>query len=147
MPTKCRFILVMLTYVTEPTPSSINPFSSAYWVQEQPPQAAGPITVSMTGSMNPPRLPLQPRPNIANSGSVKMAPSATAPKAPKRLIPAELMEDFKAAINGSDLTKLALVEALKKQFSKVPKDAITNTLNAVAVREGSKNAEKRWKLI
>ncbi len=40
------------------------------------------------------------------------------PKAAKvgpRLVPADLMAAFKMAVNGSDMTKIALIEALKKQ--------------------------------
>ena len=57
------------------------------------------------------------------------------------------MAEFKQVVEGSDLTKLALVEMLKKRFPKVPKDAINNTLGTVAARVGAKEAEKRWVII
>jgi len=40
-----------------------------------------------------------------------------------------------------------LVEILKKRFPKTPKDVIRDTLSAVAVRQGVKEADKRWVLI
>ncbi|KAL1644392.1 hypothetical protein SLS58_004306 [Diplodia intermedia] len=73
------------------------------------------------GMMQPPRLPLHARPeNGADAGNVKFPTKATngaagASKPPKRTIPEELMVDFKDAIKGSDLTKIALIEALKKR--------------------------------
>lgn len=74
------------------------------------------------------------------------------------------MGEFKDAVKGSDLTKLALIEALKKRyvsetggspehgltqhrFPKIPKDAISNTLPLVAARVGPTAAEKRWTLL
>ena len=73
--------------------------------------------------MNPPRLPLSARPNASNGVVPKIggkSSSATlgaaAPKPPKRLIAPELMDTFKSEIDGSDLTKIALVEALKKKY-------------------------------
>ncbi len=68
------------------------------------------------------------------------------PKPPKRLIPPELLPSFKDAVVGSDLTKIGLVEMLKKQFPKQSKDVIRDTLDAVAERVGTKLAERRWVL-
>lgn len=38
------------------------------------------------------------------------------PKPHKRLIAPELMDEFKAAVQGNDLTKVGLLEILKKQY-------------------------------
>ena len=77
--------------------------------------------------MEPPRIPLNPinRQNtLLNSSAavngMKTATSdATAPmkptKGPKRLIPPELLDEFKKAVDGNELTKLGLVEVLKQQ--------------------------------
>ena len=54
------------------------------------------------------------------------------------------MAEFKAAIQGSDLTKAGLIEILKKQFPKTSKDAIKDTLGLVAERVGGKEVDKRW---
>ena len=72
--------------------------------------------------MEPPRIPLNPidRQNTLLSPS-KAATSmkANAPmkpsKGPKRLIPLELLDEFKKAVDGNELTKLGLLEVLKKQ--------------------------------
>ena len=77
--------------------------------------------------MEPPRIPLNPI-NRLNTLPTTYAPAtdnkahgsdATAPMkpttGPKRLIPSELMEEFKEAVDGNDLTKLGLLEVLKKQ--------------------------------
>ncbi len=128
------------------------------------------------GPMNPPRRPLQSRPislvnRIAVSGlaAKQHADAASASKPQKRLVPAHQLDEFKQAIQGSDLTKIALVEALKRRlvvlpfhcsmsplcltnksrsrFPKIPKDAIGTTLSMVAQRVGAKEIEKRWVLL
>lgn len=74
--------------------------------------------------MQPPpsRAPLQSRLNGANGtitpNGLVARPSAkfgNAAHKPKRLVPDDQLEDFKRAIDGSDLTKIAIIEALKKQ--------------------------------
>ena len=100
--------------------------------------------------MNPPRAPLTQRPlnGLLNTlSSNPTSPTSKPAKAPKRQIPDECMAAFKAEIDGSDMTKLALIEALKKKFPKLPKDAITNTLTVVAKRVGPSASEKRWVLL
>lgn len=121
----------------EPQPRSIDPFSTAYW--QLTPAAAATRAVpskeatgsASNGLMNPPRLPLTSRPNCMISGMINtLNSSSTDPKAskligviaaskpakpPKRMVPPEQLQEFKDAIQGSDLTKLALVEALKKK--------------------------------
>jgi chromatin assembly factor 1 subunit A len=79
-----------------------------------------------------------------------------------RMVPPEDLEAFKMAIDGQDLTKIAMIEHLKKmygyffpllhenllifyRFPKLHKDAIANTLSAVAEREGKK-ASAKWQL-
>ena len=63
------------------------------------------------------------------------------------MIPPEHMTAFKAEIDGKDLTKIGMIESLKKAFPKIPKDAISNTLSVVAARVGPTEKEKRWVLI
>ncbi|KAF2084645.1 hypothetical protein K490DRAFT_59445 [Saccharata proteae CBS 121410] len=133
----------------QPSSISIDPFSTAYW---QPEPSSAPNTVSAKepsgqGLMNPPRLPLHARPDGVINGANLAPNGASVPKPLKRLVPPEMMAEFKATIQGSDMTKLALIEALKKKFPKMTKDAITNTLPIVAKRVGSSNQEKRWALI
>lgn len=101
--------------------------------------------------MNPPRAPLQQRTGngLLNTISLQNSTSSSAskPAKAKRLIPNEQLPAFKAEIEGQNLTKLGMVEALKKAFPKLPKDAITNTLSLVAARVGPTEKEKRWVLI
>jgi chromatin assembly factor 1 subunit A len=75
--------------------------------------------------------------------------TATTPKntPPKRLVPDDQMAAFKAEIQGKDLTKIGMIEALKKAFPKLPKQMITQTLSTVAARVGPTEKEKRWVLI
>ena len=77
--------------------------------------------------MEPPRIPLNPinrqntllSPSAAVSGKKTVEVDATAPmkppKGPKRLVPSELLDEFKKAVDGNELTKLGLVEVLKQQ--------------------------------
>lgn len=77
--------------------------------------------------MEPPRLPLHPvdrQNNILSSSMFTEAPKTmesdlSGPMKPakaQRLIAPELMGEFKAAVQGSDLNKVAIVEILKKQY-------------------------------
>ncbi|KNG88716.1 hypothetical protein ANOM_002757 [Aspergillus nomiae NRRL 13137] len=96
----------------------IDPFSTVYW---QKPKASEPAQTSGRSA-----LPLL--------GSGKS----------KRPFPSELLAEFKQVVDGSDLSKLGLIEILKKRFPKVSKDALKDTLNSVATRVGQKEAEKKW---
>ena len=102
--------------------------------------------------MNPPRAPLAQRTlngllNTFNTPQNPTSGNASKPAKAKRLIPDEHLPAFKAEIEGKDFTKLGMIEALKKVFPKLPKDAITNTLSIVAARVGPTEKEKRWVLI
>ena len=66
---------------------------------------------------------------------------------PKKLLSADDMPTFRAAIEGSDLSKLGLIEVLKKKFPGRPAATIKATLEATAKREGAKEAEKRWRVV
>ena len=79
--------------------------------------------------MDPPRIPLTtlnhanlPIPYPTSTlGGLKTATDipaihSTKPSKPsKRTVAPEVMEDFKRAVDGSDLTKAGLIEILKKQ--------------------------------
>ncbi len=81
--------------------------------------------------MDPPRMPLTainrlnlqlpnalpPNSEKPKSIQIGVVSSARAPKQAqvKRYISTELLAEFKAAVQGSELTKLGLVEVLKKQ--------------------------------
>ena len=140
----------------EPQPHAIDPFSTAYWAPE--PSLVVPTATTVTkdtfsnGSMNPPRAPLTQRTmngllNTLNTPQTTPPGSASKPAKAKRMIPPEHLPAFKAEVQGKDLTKIGMVEALKKVFPKIPKDAITNTLSVVAARVGPTEKEKRWVLV
>ena len=105
----------------------IDPYSTSYWkthVSTNPANATPQIYGSL---MEPPRIPLNP----INRQNTLLNPSAAAfkgqtaqldasnpmkaTKCPKRLIPIELLEEFKQAVNGNEFTKVGLLEVLKKQ--------------------------------
>ncbi|KAL5422353.1 hypothetical protein PMIN04_004774 [Paraphaeosphaeria minitans] len=137
------------------TQTPIDPFSDSYWAPEVPSSRASIQALTKgdqsSGSMNPPRLPLTTRPvNVSGLINTLNGPSpalGAKPGKAKRMIDASLLPAFKAEVAGSDLTKIGMIEALKKKFPKVPKDAITNTLTDVAQRIGPSAAEKRWVLL
>lgn len=63
------------------------------------------------------------------------------------LVPAEDLDAFKLAVTGSNMTKTGLIEFLKKQFPKIGKESIKQTLGKVATRIGDKEKDKVWVLI
>jgi chromatin assembly factor 1 subunit A len=85
--------------------------------------------------------------NTFNTPQPASSGTTSKPAKAKRMIPPEQLSAFKAEIDGKDLTKIGMIEALKKVFPKLPKDAITNTLSVVAARVGPTEKEKRWVLI
>ncbi|ERF74100.1 hypothetical protein EPUS_06369 [Endocarpon pusillum Z07020] len=135
----------------------IDPYSTAYWPRAH--------QVSRQPAMQPPRLPLSSlNPNSSpaitspwkaeeeeksdercqNSTGLTQATETKAGK-PLKLAPDEVLPDFKQAVRGSDLTKVGLIEILKKQFPKLSKDTIKDTLGHVASREGA-HTDKKWVL-
>ena len=155
-------------------PFPIDPFSTHYWGKPAKPspvkvEKQG-STVTVT-TMQPPRLPLATvsanntllngqgglvsvsvLPLVKTEGENAALPISKQrgrpadPNKPLKLISPDLLPAFRQAVEGSDLTKAGLIEILKKQFPKVPKDVIKDTLGAVAQRSGVKEADKRWVL-
>lgn len=152
IPLSCH---VITNEITDPYPRSIDPFSTAYWAPPAPVVAANTISAPKSSSTNglmnpPPRAPLTQRTmnGLLNTLNSNSAPSATSkPTTPKKMVPDDQLPAFKAEIQGKDLTKIGMIEALKKAFPKLPKAAITNTLSTVAARVGPTEKEKRWVLI
>ncbi|KAG8529729.1 uncharacterized protein KY384_005210 [Bacidia gigantensis] len=129
--------------LTEEPRFPIDPYSTAYWQQPTPSKPVSSTTSDRSTVMQPPRVPLNP---ITGQSMNKSTTTHTSVKIPKRLVPNELMDDFRSAVTGSDLTKLGLVEQLKKKFPKQSKDVIKDTLDAIAERVGSKLADRKWVL-
>ncbi|KAJ4322483.1 chromatin assembly factor-I (CAF-I) p90 subunit [Neodidymelliopsis sp. IMI 364377] len=146
-----------MEFLLGPYPQSIDPFSTAYWTPPEPiatsASTASKQDTSTKGLMNPPpRVPLVQRTMNGLLNTLNTTPSLTTPAAskastPKKMIPDDQLPAFKAEIQGKDLTKIGMIEALKKAFPKLPKAAITNTLSTVAARVGPTEKEKRWVLI
>lgn len=150
-----RFVL--LIPCLEGVSGPIDPFSTAYWnplpkntkslTDFLVPAASLPKTFGST-SMEPPRLPLTTttRPQVTN---IVLGVEISAPKKGKSvsLVPPEDLDAFKRAVEGSDMTKAGLIEVLKKQFPKIGKESIKQTLGKVAARVGDKEKDKRWVLI
>ncbi|KAJ5512453.1 Chromatin assembly factor 1 subunit A [Penicillium fimorum] len=113
----------------------IDPFSTAYWDKPKPVD----------------QVPAKARPATAIDGFlVPAVPGALAGSAlpptskAKRPFPPDQLADFKEAVEGSDLSKIGLVEILKKRFPKVSKDTLKATLDQVAARVGQKEVDKKW---
>ncbi|KAL4927754.1 putative chromatin assembly factor 1 subunit A [Aspergillus undulatus] len=80
--------------------------------------------------------------NPASGGTVTHEGNTGTP--PKRAFPAEQLGEFKTVVQDSNLTKMGLVEVLKKRFPKVSKGTLKHTLDSVATRVGQKEADKKW---
>ncbi|KAJ5198950.1 Chromatin assembly factor 1 subunit A [Penicillium cf. griseofulvum] len=113
----------------------IDPFSTAYWEKAKPVD----------------QVPAKARPATAIDGFLVpavpgvMTGSALPPTSKaKRPFPPDQLADFKEAVEGSDLSKIGLVEILKKRFPKVSKDTLKATLDQVAARVGQKEVDKKW---
>ncbi|KAL9598625.1 MAG: hypothetical protein Q9219_004370 [cf. Caloplaca sp. 3 TL-2023] len=119
-----------MEFILETPTKTVDPYSTAYWPDAIP--ASAPTRGSQS-TMDPPRIPL----NASNRGNLPLLPnpatmsrdglkpqmlSATnplfaskVPPGPKKMVTPDAMEDFKRAVQGSDLTKAGLIEVLKKQ--------------------------------
>lgn len=105
-------------------------------------------------AMDPPRLPLQAKttnnlfPALLSSPNAKPGPKSLKPPkvAPKVLSGVEL-EQFKLAVQGSELPKAGLLGVLKTQFKKIPNEVLKDTLEAVAQRVGQKRDDKKWVIV
>jgi chromatin assembly factor 1 subunit A len=141
----------------------IDPLSAAHWadvkkpVKEKSPQPATMqpprlplMTVDPnTGSLTPPKLLDVATLSTQNENaatSAKKVKASTSGK-PVKFVPPDVLPSFKAAVQGSALTKVGLIEVLKTKFSTCSKDMIKHTLEAIAKREGPKRGEEKWVLL
>jgi chromatin assembly factor 1 subunit A len=109
----------------------------------EPPRVPLNAMKSTNATVNGPNKPLK----LFSTSDVAKPAAQGSNTAPKKLVCAEDMPAFRQAIDGSELSKLGLIEVLNKQFSKISKSTIKSTLETIAKRVGSKEAEKRWMLI
>ncbi|KAE8348722.1 chromatin assembly factor 1 subunit A-domain-containing protein [Aspergillus coremiiformis] len=113
----------------------IDPFSTAYWQKPnapEPAQTSGPGRSMLHSFLR--------NPSMQDGSALPLLGSGRS----KRTFPPEQLAEFKHVVDGSDLSKLGLIEILKKRFPKVSKDVLKDTLNSVATRVGQKEAEKKW---
>lgn len=54
---------------------------------------------------------------------------------------------FRDTVRGNDLSKVGLIEVLKKKFVGRTANMIKATVEACAVRVGGKEVDKRWVLV
>ncbi|KAL9085628.1 MAG: hypothetical protein Q9165_007529 [Trypethelium subeluteriae] len=149
----------------EHTTHPINPFSTAYW-DPTPAPSTSPDLQTLSNSahatdaaMQPPRFPLQARPQssinlppsttpasnalqTSNANPAKK-PSAAKPP-PKRLLGGDELAEFQSHVQGSTMTKKEILDMLKARFPKVAQAVLRDTLNECAARIGAREAEKRW---
>jgi len=126
-----------LDWLIDVPTESINPFSTTYWSSPSKTRPAVDQTHPQTesGLMQPPRLPLTPRTNSSNETvivgaatgmkgpimAIKPQKPAKAPKpitaklAAPKLVGPEL-EQFRDAVDGSNLTKIELLKSLKERL-------------------------------
>jgi len=57
------------------------------------------------------------------------------------------MESFRNEVRGSDLSKVGLIEVLKKKFPGRTGAQVKATVEQYAKRVGAKEVEKRWVLV
>lgn len=163
---------------------SINPFSTTYWEPTETEAASTPALAkkaehgsSLMQSVfsKAARTPLQPKPNGTNETVIVGATSGTkgpimavsGAKAPKLAAPklnGSELAAFKEAVDGSNLTKVDLLKALKQRFvcqregfvlitdchdrfPKMTNETIKDTLSSNCARIGASAAEKRWRFI
>ncbi|KAL2067512.1 hypothetical protein VTL71DRAFT_1937 [Oculimacula yallundae] len=172
-----KMIAYRMEVILDPNIKSIDPFSTAYWetpapnkTSMEPPRI--PLNTMKSTSANINSLfaaqisSTSPRSDFVKSSSLHtsstLLPSQQQHQhASNKLTPTPISKDgkskkvlsqedipaFKAAIQGSDLSKVGLIEVLKKKFPGRPAAAIKGTLESVAKRVGVKEVDKRWVLI
>ncbi|TVY16145.1 Chromatin assembly factor 1 subunit rlf2 [Lachnellula arida] len=147
--TNVKMLPYRMEIIIDPKLNSIDPFSTTYW---------SPHPTTSTTAMDPPRMPLTTlkSPNalhLPSNKSVKplsfLPQPSTQPKdsKPKKLLPPEDIPRFKAAVEGQNLSKVGLIEVLKKQFPNATAAAVKGTLESIARRVGAKEVDKRWVIV
>ncbi|PMD29604.1 hypothetical protein L207DRAFT_445247 [Hyaloscypha variabilis F] len=172
--TNVKMLPYRMEVILDPSIKSIDPFSKSYWEPIQaamdPPRiplnAMKPTSANFNGPTTTSK-PVKPFFTTA-SDALKSSPPpslfpppATQPpprgrgrppnpekdQKPKKLLAQDDMPAFRTAVEGSDLSKVGLIEVLKKKFPGRPAAAIKATLEATAKREGAKEADKRWRVV
>ena len=109
--------------VTDNPQLPIDPYTSSYWESATSKSSLQASTNPQGTLMEPPRIPLKlinrqnaklssPSKDAKKDSTGKMKP----PKGPKRFLPPEVMNEFKNAVQGNYMTKIGILEILKKQY-------------------------------
>lgn len=98
--------MYQMATIPESVTFPVDPFSTAYWRKPKAEPAPG---------KNTPSGPFGFTNKTQNPGSSSQCPTEGGAGKAKRLIPAENLGEFKQVVNGSDLSKMGLVEVLKKR--------------------------------
>ncbi|PWY74671.1 hypothetical protein BO83DRAFT_377715 [Aspergillus eucalypticola CBS 122712] len=97
----------------------IDPFSTAYWQKPkaaaEPAQAAGLGRSTLHAFMGHPSSSSSHKPTGSGPGADGGTLAVLTAGRTKRTLPPEQLEEFKQVVNGSDLTKMGLIEILKKR--------------------------------
>ncbi|KAH7330441.1 chromatin assembly factor 1 subunit A-domain-containing protein [Rhexocercosporidium sp. MPI-PUGE-AT-0058] len=163
-----KMIAYRMEVILDPSIKSIDPFSTAYWdppaltrTSMEPPRIPLNTMKSTSANINSLFAPKStPTTDFVKSSSIltpstlsstplfqQPAKPASKDAKPKKILSADDIPAFKAAIQGSDLSKVGLIEVLKKKFPGRPAAAIKGTLETVAKRVGVKEVDKRWVLL
>lgn len=148
--------------ISEAVKFPIDPFSAAYWEKPKPAEPAPTQTrIVPPGTNTLDVFRVSPAPGIPTV-SAAHPPATTKAKRP---FPPELLDEFRQAVEASDLNKIGTVEILKKRyvrprfptrwvicsgtdvafrFPKVSKDTLKATLDQYAMRVGQKETDKKW---
>jgi chromatin assembly factor 1 subunit A len=82
--------------------------------------------------------------NLSTGALQTPLPAASKGGKEKKVLSPEDLASFKEEVQGSNLSKVGLIEVLKKKFPKATGSMVKATLEAVAQRVGKKESEKRW---
>jgi len=121
--------------------NALKPHSSTFNASSTPANTKPVTSFFTTGSDLLKLNPSQPHP------STQHPPGTNKPEKPKKLLPDEDMESFRNEVRGSDLSKVGLIEVLKKKFPGRTGAQVKATVEQYAKRVGAKEVEKRWVLV
>ncbi|KAG9244742.1 chromatin assembly factor 1 subunit A-domain-containing protein [Calycina marina] len=170
--TNLKMVAYRMEVILDHELKSIDPFSTEYWApppkiisKMEPPRipldAIKSSSSAMNANANKTVMPFfTPASELAKdhanqSIATQAAPASTASKQenpktdkpPKKLLPLEDMEHFRNEVRGSDLSKVGMIEVLKKKFPLRTAAQIKGSLEMFASRVGKKEADKRWVLL
>lgn len=131
--------------IGKPSPKKKEKQGAASGSEMQPPRLPLMTLDANTGNLMPPRSTLGPPTVDENPAKTLTGAKTKSSTKAVKMVPSDVLPAFRAAVEGSTLSKIGLIEVLKDQFPKCPKDAIKDTLTSIAVKQGGK--DKKWILV